>query len=107
MIFHPLMGKKKPMKNFFETPVSANSAQRGRTILSDDTDLSDSSLEFIKDDPFASSEESDWKSDVNGDGRMIESSAEDSEEDIFPTFKAAKQSLVMALESSSSDERVN
>ena len=57
-----------------------------------DLDLSDSSLDFMKDDPLASSAESDWEKDDDADlaKDMEDTDLQDSDEDFLSTIKPKK-----------------
>lgn len=78
----------------------------GKAVKSNSSDafaLSDSSLEFMKDDPFATSEESDWEGESTR--KMEDSHLEDSDADDFSFLKRkeSKEKGFSDLESSAEE----
>jgi hypothetical protein len=96
---------KKPTEvtsHLVASPVSIKSERIGKSSDSDDSSLSDSSLDFMKDDPLASSAESDWEKDSDHPaGEMEDLELQDSDDDFLSTAKP-KQSVKDVFDSESS-----
>jgi len=86
--------EEKPVQipsHLVESPTSTES-NKIEESNDDDLDLSDSSLDFMKEDPLASSAESDWEKDSDADlGKdMEDTDLQDSDEDFLSTIKPKK-----------------
>jgi hypothetical protein len=94
------------LSHLVESPVSIKSSENTKgSSDDDDLSLSDSSLDFMKDDPLASSAESDWEKDSDGlEKDMEDVDLQDSDEDFLTKTKPKKSAKDDFDSDSSSDD---